>query len=86
MRGRPLHDNPTVTPPLGRAPVWPRQTNGVPLGSAARGEHLGAAVAQVTVDYRVARHIAGQVARQREELLKKNPEADRATEEQDLPR
>ncbi|MEU9918941.1 CpaF/VirB11 family protein [Streptomyces sp. NPDC051001] len=82
MRGRPLHDNPTVTEPPGRSPGWPRPTNGAPLGSAASGNPLGAAVPQSTVDYRVARHIAGQVARQREELLKKNPEADRATEEQ----
>lgn len=37
---------------------------------------------QATVDYRVARHIATQVARQREELLKQDPSVDRAGEEQ----
>jgi hypothetical protein len=43
---------------------------------------LGTAVPQVTVDYRVARAIASQVAKQREELLKTKPGMDRAGEEQ----
>src|SRR4051794_27652575 len=37
---------------------------------------------QVTVDYKVARDIASQVAKQREELLKTKPDMDLASEEQ----
>jgi Flp pilus assembly CpaF family ATPase len=43
---------------------------------------LGTAAPEITVDYRVARGIASQVARQREELLKTKPGMDRAGEEQ----
>ncbi|MGW3681246.1 CpaF family protein [Streptomyces prasinus] len=82
MRGRPLHADPTVVPPPGRLPEFSRrQAEGAPAGSAAGTGVLGAAP-QVTVDYKVARHIASQVAKQREELLKTAPDMDRASEEQ----
>ncbi|MEU0047304.1 CpaF family protein [Streptomyces werraensis] len=80
MRGRPLHADPTVVPPPRHA--GPFQAAGALAGTAASSQPLGSAAPQVTVDYRVARHIATQVARQREELLKKDPSVDRAGEEQ----
>ncbi|MGW1894140.1 CpaF family protein [Streptomyces sp. NPDC002004] len=83
MRGRPLHDDPVVAPPPGRPQRAVRgQANGTPAGYAASVQPLGASAPQVTMDYRVARHIATQVARQREELLKTSAGVDRATEEQ----
>jgi Flp pilus assembly CpaF family ATPase len=60
----------------------PGQADGTPVGSAGSAQQVGAAAPQATVDYKVARHIATQVARQREELLKATPAVDRATEEQ----
>jgi Flp pilus assembly CpaF family ATPase len=81
VRGKPLHADPTVAPP-----PQPLRSHGparASAGSASSAQLLGAAAApHVTVDYKVARHIATQVARQREELLKKNPSVDRAGEEQ----
>ncbi|MBW8707272.1 putative conjugal transfer protein [Streptomyces sp. MBT84] len=82
MHARPLHPDPSVAPlPQERAP---RQANGVPLpgGAASSTRVLGTAAPQITVDYRVAREIASQVAKQREELLKTKPGMDRAGEEQ----
>ncbi|MFF9244591.1 CpaF family protein [Streptomyces sp. NPDC014776] len=81
LRGRPLHADPTVTPPPG-PPRQARQGHSTPAGSASSAQPLGTSVPRVMVDYKVARHIATQVARQREELLKTTPEVDRATEEQ----
>ncbi|MBA4866222.1 CpaF family protein [Streptomyces sp. PSKA54] len=83
MRGRPVHADPTVRrfvsgPQQGR----PRQATVAPTGAASSAQPLGVAVPQVTVDYKVARHIATQVAKQREELLKTDPAVDRAGEEQ----
>ncbi|MEV6056452.1 CpaF/VirB11 family protein [Streptomyces sp. NPDC052107] len=81
MHARPLHPDPTVTPP-------PRerthQTSGMPTpaGAASSTQVLGAAAPEIIVDYRVARGIASQVARQREELLKTKPRMDGAGEEQ----
>ncbi|MGW7362936.1 CpaF family protein [Streptomyces sp. NPDC054841] len=43
---------------------------------------VGTPVPHVQVDYKIARHIARQVSKQREELLKTDPSLDRATEEQ----
>ncbi|MDA5147056.1 CpaF/VirB11 family protein [Streptomyces sp. AD681] len=80
MRGRPLHADPTVMPPPGR-PSSSRQAEGAPAGSAAGTGVVGAAP-QVTVDYKVARHIASQVAKQREELLKTSPDMGQGSEEQ----
>ena len=83
MRGKPLHNDPLVSAPPGRPQrAWPHQANGTPTGAASSTHALGAATPQVTVDYKVARHIAGQVAKQREDLLKTTPDMDRASEEQ----
>ncbi|KUN57251.1 ATP/GTP-binding protein [Streptomyces canus] len=59
-------------------------SNGAPssVGAASSTHALGTAVPQVTVDYKVARDIASQVAKQREELLKTKPDMDLASEEQ----
>ncbi|CAM5500894.1 MULTISPECIES: CpaF family protein [Streptomyces] len=80
MHARPLHPDPTVAPPQ----EWVHQTNGAPApaGAASSTQVLGTAAPQITVDYRVARDIASQVAKQREELLKTKPDVDRASEEQ----
>ncbi|MEU6546437.1 CpaF/VirB11 family protein [Streptomyces sp. NPDC046859] len=81
MRAKPLHPDPTVAP-------LPRQREDesggamAPAGAASSTQVLGAAAPDVAVDYRVARDIASQVARQREELLKTKPDMDRASEEQ----
>ncbi|MFI6357986.1 CpaF family protein [Streptomyces sp. NPDC050743] len=81
MHARPLHPDPTVAPP-------PQQrahhSSGVPAaaGAASSAQVLGTAVPQITVDHRVAREVASQVAKQREELLKTKPAMDRASEEQ----
>jgi Flp pilus assembly CpaF family ATPase len=82
MHGKPLHPDPTVAPLPQQQ--WTHRTNGTPTPSgAASGTHaLGTAAPQVTIDYRVARDIASQVARQREELLKTKPDMDRGSEEQ----
>ncbi|WP_432190008.1 CpaF family protein [Streptomyces sp. Tue6028] len=77
MRGRPLHDNPTVAPAPG-----PRPATVARAGGASAPHGLGGTTPQITVDHRVARHIAAQVAKQREELLKSAPDMDRAGEEQ----
>ncbi|MFD7708582.1 CpaF family protein [Streptomyces sp. NPDC059786] len=85
MRGRPLHADPTAGPPPGRAPqAGPRRADGVPaaVGAASSVHGLGATAPQVTVDHKVVRQIAAQVAKQREELLKTAPGMDRASEEQ----
>ncbi|WP_405562837.1 CpaF/VirB11 family protein [Streptomyces phaeochromogenes] len=83
MRGKPLHNDPLVSPPPGRPQrAWPHQANGTPTGAASSTHALGTPTPQVTVDYKVARHIAGQVAKQREDLLKTTPDMDRASEEQ----
>ncbi|MFE0921242.1 CpaF family protein [Streptomyces nigra] len=81
MRAKPLHPDPTVAP---MAQQWARDSDGVTAqaGGASSTRVLGAAAPEVTVDYRVARDIASQVARQREELLKTKPDMDRASEEQ----
>ncbi|MFC8520452.1 CpaF family protein [Streptomyces sp. NPDC057257] len=81
MHAKPLHPDPTVAPP---PQEWTPWYNGAPAsaGTAASPQALGAAIPQVTVDYRVARDIASQVAKQREELLKTKPGMDRASEEQ----
>ncbi|MGW3312055.1 CpaF family protein [Streptomyces sp. NPDC001073] len=81
MQARPLHNDPTVAPPPGR-PLRSRQANGPAAGGAADPRAVRRKAPQVTVDYTVARHIAAQVARQREELLKSAPGMDRAGEEQ----
>ncbi|WP_458248840.1 CpaF family protein [Streptomyces sp. MAI_2237] len=80
MHARPLHPDPTVAPP----PHHRTPTHAAPgsAGAAADPRVLGTAAPQVTVDYRVARDIASQVARQREELIKTRPGMDRASEEQ----
>ncbi|MEU6578204.1 CpaF/VirB11 family protein [Streptomyces sp. NPDC046805] len=82
MHARPLHPDPTVAPLPQQE--WTHQTSGTPApaGAASSSQVLGTAVPQVTVDYRVARDIASQVARQREELLKTKPDMDRDSEEQ----
>ncbi|MFJ1839808.1 CpaF family protein [Streptomyces sp. NPDC088175] len=83
MRGRPLHADPRVAPPYGHPfQVRPQHLGGAPAGSVSSSQALGAAAPQVTVDYQRARHIAAQVAKQREELLKSAPNMDRASEEQ----
>lgn len=81
MRAKPLHPDPTVAP---MAQQWARDSDGATAqaGGASSTRVLGAAAPEVTVDYRVARDIASQVARQREELLKTKPDMDRASEEQ----
>lgn len=81
MHARPLHPDPTVAP---LPQEWGQQTNGAPApaGAAESTQVLGMAAPQITVDYRVAREIASQVAKQREELLKTKPDMDRASEEQ----
>lgn len=81
MRAKPLHPDPTVAP---MAQQWARDSDGTAAqtGGASGTRVLGAAAPQITVDYRVARDIASQVARQREELLKTKPDMDRASEEQ----
>ncbi|MBO4259501.1 CpaF family protein [Streptomyces griseorubiginosus] len=81
MHARPLHPDPTVAPV---AQERAHQANGAPAvaGAASSTQVLGSAAPQITVDYRVAREIASQVARQREELLKTKPGMDRASEEQ----
>ncbi|MFJ8158466.1 CpaF family protein [Streptomyces sp. NPDC094468] len=81
MHARPLHPDPTVSPPPqaeGRSPA----VGSTAAGEAASGQVLGTAAPQATLDYRVARDIASQVARQREELLKSQPGTDRGSEEQ----
>ncbi|GGM20896.1 hypothetical protein GCM10010129_76420 [Streptomyces fumigatiscleroticus] len=81
MHARPLHPDPTVASPPQRGN---HQTNGTPTptGTASGTRMLGTAAPQLTVDHRVARDIASQIARQREELLKTKPGVDRAGEEQ----
>lgn len=81
MRAKPLHPDPTVAP---MARQWAHDSDGTAAqaGGASGARGLGAAAPEVTVDYRVARDIASQVARQREELLKTKPDMDRASEEQ----
>lgn len=81
MRAKPLHPDPTVA--LLPQP-WGHENNGAPAGAGAASstQGLGTAAPQVTVDYRVARDIASQVAKQREDLLKTKPSMDRASEEQ----
>lgn len=80
MRAKPLHPDPTVAPPQ----PWAQGSTvaPTPTGAASSGQVLGSAVPHVSVDYRVAREIASQVARQREELLKTKPDMDQASEEQ----
>ncbi|MGW2572691.1 CpaF family protein [Streptomyces sp. NPDC001537] len=81
MHARPLHPDPSVAP----APQeWAHQVGGAPevAGAASSTQVLGTAAPQITVDYRVARDIASQVAKQREELIKTKPGMDRASEEQ----
>ncbi|GGY04095.1 ATP/GTP-binding protein [Streptomyces minutiscleroticus] len=83
MRGRPLHTDPTVAPaPPSTQQVRRAAAHATPAGAASSAQALGATTPQVTVDYKVARHIASQVAKQREELLKTHPDMDRASEEQ----
>ncbi|WP_435837042.1 CpaF family protein [Streptomyces asoensis] len=88
MRGKPLHTDPIVAAVPGPPPLRrprPPQANGSPPaapGAASSGQLLGAAAPRASVDYEVARQIAGQVAKQREELLKTTPAMDRASEEQ----
>ncbi|MFE6020802.1 CpaF family protein [Streptomyces sp. NPDC056441] len=83
MRGRPLHADPRVAPPPGRPlQVRPQHANDAPAGTVSSAQALGQAAPHVTVDYQRARHIAAQVAKQREELLKSAPDMDRASEEQ----
>ncbi|MGW0997297.1 hypothetical protein ACWD5V_29305 [Streptomyces sp. NPDC002523] len=81
MHARPLHPDPTVAPP---AQEWAHRNSGtpVPAGAASSAQVLGTAAPQLIVDYRVARDIASQVAKQREEWLKSKPDMDRAGEEQ----
>ncbi|MFD5572953.1 CpaF family protein [Streptomyces cadmiisoli] len=81
MRARPLHHDPSVAPV---SQEWGRQTNGTRsvAGAASSTQALGTGTAQITVDYRVARDIASQIAKQREELIKTKPGMDRASEEQ----
>ena len=81
MHARPLHPDPSVAPV---PQEWGHQTNGTPAvaGAASSTQVLGTTVPQITVDYRVARDIASQVAKQREELIKTKPDMDRASEEQ----
>lgn len=86
MRGRPLHADPITALPPG-APQQVNQppadrTPGRAAGSAESAQVLGSAAPQATIDHAVARHIAAQVAKQREELLKTSPDVDRASEEQ----
>ncbi|MFE1852760.1 CpaF family protein [Streptomyces sp. NPDC059489] len=78
MRGRPLHGDPTMALSPGR----PRQAKAMPVGSPAGGQSAVGGGAAAVVDYKVARHIATQVSRQREELLKTAAGVDRAAEEQ----
>ncbi len=84
MRGKPLHPDPSVAPPTNGhpQPPRPRPANRTAAGAASGTQVLGHAAPQITVDYKVARHIASQVAKQREELLKTTPDMDRASEEQ----
>lgn len=85
MHGKPLHTDPTVTPPPGLPQsARPHPTTGAPApAGAASGTHtLGTTAPQATVDHKVARHVAAQVAKRREELLKTAPGMDRASEEQ----
>ncbi|MFD7444039.1 CpaF family protein [Streptomyces sp. NPDC059909] len=85
MRGRPLHPDPTVRAPVNGLPArWPAQAMVTPVqGGAANPQLVGTAqVPRATVNHKVARHIASQVAKQREELLKTDPSLDRASEEQ----
>ena len=79
MHAKPLHPDPTVAPP---PQEWMHQPSGAPApaGAASSTQVLGTAAPQITVDYRVARDIASQVARQREELLKTKPDMDRDSE------
>ncbi|MER6695299.1 hypothetical protein ABT329_41590, partial [Streptomyces minutiscleroticus] len=71
MRGRPLHTDPTVAPaPPSTQQVRRAAAHATPAGAASSAQALGATTPQVTMDYKVARHIASQVAKQREELLK----------------
>jgi Flp pilus assembly CpaF family ATPase len=81
VHARPLHPDPSVAPV---PQEWGHQINGTPAiaGAASSGQVLGTTAPQITVDYRVAREVASQVAKQREELLKTKPDMDRASEEQ----
>ncbi|MFF9818923.1 CpaF family protein [Streptomyces sp. NPDC014006] len=81
LRGRPLHADPTVAPPPGSSRRVPGGHDAL-AGLPSSVQPLGVALPRVSVDYKIARHIATQVARQREELLKTTSEVDRATEEQ----
>ncbi|MFK0127119.1 CpaF family protein [Streptomyces nigra] len=81
MRAKPLHPDPTVAP-MAQQRARDSDDATAQAGAASSTRVLGAAAPQVTVDYRVARDIASQVARQREELLKTKPDMDRASEEQ----
>ncbi|MBK6013537.1 CpaF family protein [Streptomyces sp. MBT53] len=78
MDAKPLHPDPSVTPPPGR----PQSAYRAPAGAASSSHTVGTAAPQITVDYQAARSIAAQVARQREELLKTVPGMNRASEEQ----
>ncbi|MEW2425754.1 CpaF/VirB11 family protein [Streptomyces nigra] len=81
MRAKPLHPDPTVAP-MAQQRARDSDDAATQAGGASGARVLGAAAPEVTVDYRVARDIASQVARQREELLKTKPDMDRASEEQ----
>ncbi|MFJ9544059.1 CpaF family protein [Streptomyces sp. NPDC101225] len=81
MHARPLHPDPTVAP-LPQEQTRPARGAPAAVGAASSTQALGTAVPGVAVDYRAARDIASQVARQREELLKTKPGMDRASEEQ----
>ncbi|MFD9483614.1 CpaF family protein [Streptomyces sp. NPDC059991] len=81
MHARPLHPDPTVAPLSQELPRRPSGTP-TPAGAASGTGVLGTAAPAVTVDYRVAREIGSQVAKQREELLKLRPDMDQASEEQ----
>ncbi|WP_438307075.1 CpaF family protein (plasmid) [Streptomyces sp. HUAS TT11] len=75
MHARPLHPDPTVAP-------LPQERAHQTAGAASSTRMLGTAAPHISLDYRVAREIASQVAKQREELLKTKPGMDRAGEEQ----
>ncbi|MEU9737446.1 CpaF/VirB11 family protein [Streptomyces sp. NPDC048002] len=81
-RARPLHPDPTVAPPAREQTRHAASGTRAAAGSVSSPRLLGTAGPQITVDYRVARDIASQVAKQREELLKAKPGMDRASEEQ----
>ncbi|GAA0611678.1 CpaF/VirB11 family protein [Streptomyces crystallinus] len=81
MHARPLHPDPTVAP-LPPAPRQPANGAPAPASAACSTQVLGAPAFGVAVTYQVARDIASQVAKRREELLKTSPGMDRASEEQ----